>query len=243
METEWKRLYGPLFPKDFHWDSLLEEGEMIKLYHLLSEEEIQDILDWCSEEGFESSTMIVHQKTVLSNHRTSQTHVLTEHGNADPHPSQAVENLLRRICILTKCTYAQIEGLSVVRYQPSQHFSVHMDTFDPKALPKGGQRIGSMIIWLNDLEHDCNASNLEHEEDSPHNVSDSKSEEEETYSCGGETWFPYWNLELIPDKGCGVFWWNTFTEGQPDERYKHAALPVRKGEKWIIIVWIRDIGW
>ncbi|PHJ22085.1 2og-fe oxygenase family protein [Cystoisospora suis] len=52
---------------------------------------------------------------------------------------------------------------------------------------------------------------------------------------GGETEFPYLSLKISPTKGCGVMWKNAHeSSGEVDPRVLHAALPPKKGKKYVI---------
>ena len=56
---------------------------------------------------------------------------------------------------------------------------------------------------------------------------------------GGGTNFPQLNRTIQPELGKGICWLNTF-KGVPVEESEHAGLPVTKGKKWILIVWVRE---
>ena len=56
---------------------------------------------------------------------------------------------------------------------------------------------------------------------------------------GGETEFPILKRKIVPEKGKGVMWLNML-DGDCLEETLHAGLPVTKGEKWILIVWVRE---
>ena len=73
------------------------------------------------------------------------------------------------------------EGLQVLRYRPGAEYKPHYDYFDPAQagtptiLKRGGQRVGTVVIYLN------------------------------TPESGGATTFPDVKLEVAPVKGNGVF--------------------------------------
>ena len=79
-----------------------------------------------------------------------------------------------------------------------------MDYFDPKKygdelLKNGGQRIVSILCYLNDVPE------------------------------GGETTFPFINLDVKPIKGSAVMWYNADLEGNLDATSLHAGKPVLQG--------------
>ena len=62
---------------------------------------------------------------------------------------------------------------------------------------------------------------------------------------GGETSFPRWLngetteiLEVKPEVGKAVLFYNVLPDGNYDERSQHAAKPVIKGEKWLTNLWV-----
>jgi 2OG-Fe(II) oxygenase superfamily len=62
---------------------------------------------------------------------------------------------------------------------------------------------------------------------------------------GGQTSFPMWRngetskaLEVKPEKGKAVLFYNLLPDGNYDELSMHAALPVKKGEKWLANLWV-----
>lgn len=62
---------------------------------------------------------------------------------------------------------------------------------------------------------------------------------------GGHTSFPMWRnaetskqLEVRPEKGKAVLFYNLLPDGNYDELSMHAALPVKEGEKWLANLWI-----
>ena len=56
---------------------------------------------------------------------------------------------------------------------------------------------------------------------------------------GGETEFPTLEKTIVPELGKGVMWLNKL-DGECLQESLHAGLPVTKGEKWILIVWVRE---
>ncbi len=56
---------------------------------------------------------------------------------------------------------------------------------------------------------------------------------------GGETVFPAAGVTITPRGGDAVMFVNTDANGRPDERARHAGLPVTRGAKWLATRWIR----
>jgi prolyl 4-hydroxylase len=69
------------------------------------------------------------------------------------------------------------------------------------------------------------------------------------YSClfylntdfkGGETYFPYFNLKIGPTIGTLLKWDNLLPSGEGNLLSRHSGLPVIEGEKWILVIWVRE---
>lgn len=64
---------------------------------------------------------------------------------------------------------------------------------------------------------------------------------------GGETSFPRWVngetrevLQVKPELGKAVLFYNQLPDGNYDDRSQHAAKPLLKGEKWMTNFWVWD---
>ncbi|MDE3154976.1 MAG: 2OG-Fe(II) oxygenase [Acidobacteriota bacterium] len=127
-----------------------------------------------------------------------------------------VKTIEERIAQLTRTPVTHGEGLQVIRYLPGQEYQAHFDFFDPD-LPgsrvvaeHGGQRVLTMIMYLNDVE------------------------------AGGETHFPEIGLTVSPRKRAAVLFYDCTPAGEIDRRTLHAGMPVVAGEKWISTKWVRE---
>ena len=108
------------------------------------------------------------------------------------------------------------EGLQILNYQVGAEYKVHFDYFDPANsankihLAHGGQRVSTLVIYLNDVE------------------------------SGGETLFPEVKLSVEPTKGSAVYFEYCNSSGQVDAKSLNGGLPVTAGEKWIATKWMRQ---
>lgn len=109
------------------------------------------------------------------------------------------------------------ESLQLVHYNVGQQYTPHHDFAMPGLVRGQPSRFATLLLYLND--------GME----------------------GGHTSFPMWRnaetskqLEVKPEKGKAVLFYNLLPDGNYDELSMHAALPVKKGEKWLANLWIWD---
>ena len=142
--------------------------------------------------------------------RTSRGAFLRRRANED------VTRVEERIEALTGYPIVRGEGLQVLHYQDAQEYQPHFDFFEPMSeadhamLVEPGNRIGTLILYLNDVEE------------------------------GGATYFPQINLAIHPKKGSAIWFSYLGQDGVFDRRTQHAGLPVITGDKWIATKWIRE---
>jgi prolyl 4-hydroxylase len=92
-----------------------------------------------------------------------------------------ISRIERRIGLLLGWPVQNGEGLQILRYRPGAEYRPHHDYFDPvhpgsgKILARGGQRVGTLVMYLN------------------------------TPEGGGATTFPEVGLEVAPVRGNAVF--------------------------------------
>lgn len=110
------------------------------------------------------------------------------------------------------------EALQLVHYEPGQEYTAHHDfgyaDFKRKDQPA---RFATLLLYLNE--------GME----------------------GGATQFPRWvnaetreGLNAEPKLGKAVLFYSQLPDGNMDDWSHHAALPVKKGEKWLINLWVWD---
>lgn len=130
--------------------------------------------------------------------------------------NELIVRIERRIAELTGCPVERGEPIQVLHYNPGTEYKPHFDYFDPadtgnrKVLSMGGQRIATLIMYLNDVE------------------------------AGGSTVFPDIGLDVLPRRGNAVFFAYSDEGGRLDSRTLHGGSPVAAGEKWIATKWLRQ---
>ena len=115
------------------------------------------------------------------------------------------------------------EDIQVVHYSVGQKYDAHHD-WGVSGYPES--RYITLLIYLNDMNDD---------------------------ESGGETSFPkakiadksdsnkiHHGFKIHPGKGNAVLFYNLLSDGNGDDLALHAALPVKKGEKWLANFWVWD---
>jgi len=125
--------------------------------------------------------------------------------------------LCLKLGVLLRLPFNHAEPLNVLNYQPGEEFQPHSDGHDPSRtgaeaeLPRGGQRLFTAIVYLNDV------------------------------TGGGGTAFPELGLEVAPKRGRLLLFANTWAGSRELCALSvHAGLPVTGGEKWAATFWWRE---
>lgn len=130
--------------------------------------------------------------------------------------NELIRRIERRIAELVGCPVERGEPIQILHYTPGAEYKPHFDFFDPaypgneKVLAMGGQRVATLVMYLNDV------------------------------IAGGSTVFPEVGLDVLPRKGNAVYFAYTTEDGQLDRRTLHGGSPVAEGEKWIATKWLRQ---
>ena len=133
-----------------------------------------------------------------------------------PEETPFVARLERRVAELMNCPLRNGEGFQLLHYHPGGGSAPHYDFLTPgtaandASLARSGQRVSSLVIYLNDVER------------------------------GGETVFPEIGLAVTPRQGHAVHFEYANRRGDVDLKSVHAAAPVEAGEKWVLTKWMRE---
>mgnify|MGYP005644113565 FL=1 len=145
-----------------------------------------------------------------SDYRTSRTCHLREN-----QPDLAAD-LDQRFAALLGVDPRLSEPIQGQRYDPGEYFKEHTDWFTPGTeeyiahTRVGGQRTWTVMIYLNAVE------------------------------LGGETCFRRLDRCFTPTPGLALIWNNLQADGTPNPFTLHEAVPVAKGNKWVITKWFRS---
>ena len=190
---------------------VIESPRVVLFGNLLSDEEC-DLLVSLSRDKLERSSVVNASTGAydIHPHRTSSGTYFRRGEN------ELLQRIERRIAELVGCPVEQGEPIQVLHYEPGGEYKPHYDYFDPahsgnqEVLAQGGQRIATLIMYLNDV------------------------------ACGGSTVFPEIGLDVLPRKGHAVYFAYCDDDGALDVRTLHGGSPVKSGEKWIATKWFRQ---
>jgi prolyl 4-hydroxylase len=127
-----------------------------------------------------------------------------------------VQRIEKRLAQLIGMPTDHGEGLQILNYAVGAEYQPHYDFFLPESsgsaihVQKGGQRVITIVMYLNDVEE------------------------------GGETIFPELEFSVAPRKGSAVYFSYCNSRGKLDRYTLHGGAPVVRGEKWIATLWVRQ---
>ncbi|XP_068154171.1 prolyl 4-hydroxylase subunit alpha-2 isoform X2 [Drosophila tropicalis] len=128
--------------------------------------------------------------------------------------NQLTERLNQRIKDMTNFVLNGSEMLQVMNYGLGGFYIKHFDYFNTTTNPQTGQingdRIATVLFYLNDVEQ------------------------------GGATVFPEIKKAVFPKQGTAIMWYNLKDDGEGNRATLHAACPVIVGSKWDFIYLLLD---
>ena len=179
--------------------------------NLLSDEECEQMVEL--SRGKLARSSVVNNETGaydIHPHRTSTGTYFNRGEN------ELIRRIEQRIAELVQYPVENGEPIQILHYEPGGEYKPHFDYFDPKqpgneqVLTQGGQRIATLIMYLNDVE------------------------------AGGSTVFPEVGIDVLPRRGNAVYFAYCSENGTLDPRSLHGGSPVGAGEKWIATKWFRQ---
>lgn len=189
----------------------LDKPRIILFDDVLTEEECNHIINE-SKSRLKKSKVVDHKTggETYDEHRKSRGTYFVR--GFDP----IIDAIDQRVSDLIRTPVENSEPFQILNYQIGGEFKPHNDYFEESAgnyrrqLMNGGQRIATVILYLNDVEE------------------------------GGETSFPKLGLTIQPKKGSAVYFEYCNSLNQLDPLTFHAGCPVLNGEKWIMTKWVRQ---
>jgi prolyl 4-hydroxylase len=157
------------------------------------------------------------ERSKIMSHEIIEDHGRTSFSAILKFPEDAVLSSIRkRAAQLIEMPESHFESIQCVSYDKNQEYINHYDTFDEttergkKTVKEGGQRKYTMLAYLND--------DFE----------------------GGGTHFPLLDVLVQPKKRRVVIFDNLDENQQVLKAAMHAGLPVSKGRKYAINMWVRN---
>ena len=147
-----KKLKTKYLLEKFKARKINSDPYIVKINHIISDEEIQELLH-LAKNKFEKSNIMINGELIYSKTRTSSTAYLFEDGMPDKY-SDKIEELIKRICYLMNCSRNQLE-IMCVRYKKGEKFDKHVDYFNENevgVIDKAGNRIATILIYLRSEE-------------------------------------------------------------------------------------------
>ena len=154
----------------------LKQPRVVVFGDLLSEDECDGIVALATKRLARSETVATGAEGSEVNAARTSDGMFFERCETD-----LIRRVESRIATLLRWPLDHGEGLQVLRYRPGAEYQPHYDYFDPghistpSILKRGGQRVGTLVIYLN------------------------------TPVAGGSTIFPDIGLDVAPVKGNAVF--------------------------------------
>lgn len=167
-----------------------------------SESECQEIIECCDNDLTQAA--VFNDSTGasgVSNNRTCKEGVITPYNYSNYH------NLRYKLAEIAHRDQNTQETISLVKYEPGDHFLPHHDSFDFLESSWRLQRVMTTIVYLNDIE------------------------------TGGETYFPDLDVSIQPRRGRMVVWHNCGSDARNQcSLSKHQGKAPDNETKYIISV-------
>ncbi len=178
----------------------LEEPLVVILGNVLSDEECDELIRLSTDKMHRSKIGVTHDVNEI---RTSSSMFFQENEN------DIITNIEKRIASIMNIPIEHGEGIQILKYTPGQEYKAHFDFFTSTSKATNNNRISTMVMYLNDVEH------------------------------GGETFFPKLNFSVSPQKGMAVYFEYFYNDKSINELTLHGGAPVITGEKWVATQWMR----
>jgi prolyl 4-hydroxylase len=197
--------------REIHMLFALTAPRIILFGNLLSVDECEQMIQ-LSRDKLERSSVVNNETGAydIHPHRTSYGTYFNRGEN------DLIRRIEARIAELVQYPLESGEPIQILHYEAGGEYKPHFDYFDPKqpgneqVLTQGGQRIATLIMYLNDVE------------------------------AGGSTVFPEVGIDVLPRRGNAVYFAYCSEDGTLDARSLHGGSPVGTGEKWIATKWFRQ---
>lgn len=189
----------------------IDKPRIILFGNVLSKDECKQMIE-LSKPKLDKSTTVNNLTGETELHKNRTSYGAFFQINETP----LIASIDRRVSELMQLPITHGEGLQILHYQKGGEYKPHLDYFPPQEtgsrvhLAHGGQRVATLILYLNNVEE------------------------------GGETIFPEINLKVAPMQGNALYFAYTNSKNQVDPLTLHGGCPVLRGEKYIATKWMRQ---
>ncbi|MGE7184478.1 2OG-Fe(II) oxygenase [Peribacillus sp. NPDC006672] len=180
----------------------LEEPLLVVLGNVLSDEECDELIRLSKDKMHRSKIGVTHEVNEI---RTSSSMFFQENEKEN----DIITKIEKRISSIMNIPIEHGDGIQILKYTPGQEYKAHFDFFTSASKATKNNRISTIVIYLNDVEH------------------------------GGETFFPKLNFSVSPQKGMAVYFEYFYNDQNLNDLTLHGGAPVITGEKWVATQWMR----
>lgn len=145
---------------------------------------------------------------------------------------ESMISLLAKAQALLNVDLKQMEEPQLVRYRTGEEFSWHYDEIPSAQLSNGGQRLATLLVYLNDMEDDRGGGTVFRDLKPP--VKESSKRKKRGSANGNEE-----HLTVRPKSGTALVFFPAFKDGKPDQRTLHKG-EVALDTKMIAQLWIHE---
>mmetsp|Transcript_19410 Transcript_19410/g.29294 ORF Transcript_19410/g.29294 Transcript_19410/m.29294 type:complete len:403 (-) Transcript_19410:32-1240(-) len=145
---------------------------------------------------------------------------------------ESMSCLLAKAQALLNVDLKQMEEPQLVRYRTGEEFSWHYDEIPSAQLSNGGQRLATLLVYLNDLDKDRGGGTVFRDLKSPFNESNKRKKKGSSKGNGNQ-------LTVRPKSGTALVFFPAFKDGKPDPRTLHKG-EVALDTKMIAQLWIHE---
>ncbi|KAL7533777.1 hypothetical protein ACHAXR_006355 [Thalassiosira sp. AJA248-18] len=155
-----------------------------------------------------------------------------------------VPTLLAKAQQLLDVELSQMEEPQIVRYRTGEEFSWHYDEIPSTQLSNGGQRLATLLVYLNDLEEARGGGTVFRDLKPPHIARSSGQGKKSKRNKGGTSGRPDDTnpLTVRPKTGTALVFFPSAKDGLPDVRTLHKG-EVALDTKMIAQLWIHERGY
>jgi prolyl 4-hydroxylase len=188
---------------------LHESPPVLRIDHFLSPDECHELQQLATSNNQEDCIQVESQTFPGAVSQRTSTSWFTQYA--------AVPQFLAKAVYRLHIPLEHMEEPQIVRYRPQQLFSWHYDQVTPQALHNGGQRLMTLLVYLNTLPKSGGTL-----------FRDLRNSQQEP-------------LCVQPQQGSALLFFPAFAGGRPDDRTLHQGQAVAAGkEKWIVQMWIHQ---